>query len=232
MKAKIYIFIFFLAVMSGCECVPDIVTPKIISPDNYTNALILNCIADRDILLIESNDIPLLKKAEYTQPSNIYQKINSGSSYLRLIDEQSNLSLVNMPVQLDKLGWYTIIFYGYRFSAKSLILKDTTSNSSSGTDAYFRFVHTSFDSGEFIFKLSGQSNFEDLIGFKSFTDLKKINSGIYKLELINPANGNEILEKNGINIESNKIYNILLKGTSVTLQNKPLILDIISSQKN
>lgn len=218
--------------MAGCECVPDIVTPKIISPDNYSNALILNSIADRDVLLIESNDIPLLKKAEYSSPSNIYQKINSGSSYLRLIDEQSNLSLVNMPVQLDKLGWYTIIFYGYRFSAKAVILKDTTSNSSSGVDAFFRFVHTSFDSGEFIFKLSGQSNFENVIGFKSFSDLKVINSGIYKLELINPVSGSVILEKSGINIESNKIYNILLKGTSITLQNRPLIFEIVSSQKN
>jgi hypothetical protein len=213
--------------MVACECAPTIITPKIISPDNYTNAQIINCIPDREILIIESDEIPLLKNAIYSNSNAGYQKINSGNSYLRLIDEKTKTSLINMPVMLEKLEYYSIIFYGYKNSAKAIIVKDSTIKEFT-SGALIRFVHTSFDSGEFIFKLSGSTELQNTLNFRSITELSLIESGEFKLELVNPIS-NEVIINNFITVENGKTYTIILKGTSITIPEKPLFFDVIKS---
>ncbi|MDX9789811.1 MAG: hypothetical protein RBT61_03185, partial [Candidatus Kapabacteria bacterium] len=102
-----------LMVMNSCNCVPEISTPKIIAPDNYSNALLINAISDREILSAESDEIPLLVKLSYSEPDYHYQKLNAGNSYLRLIDETSKMSLFNLPIVLEKFEYYSIVFFGF-----------------------------------------------------------------------------------------------------------------------
>ena len=211
----------------GCECAPDINTPKIISPDAYSNALMLNAIPDREILAVESNEVPLLNKISYSGGDYSYQKIGSGDSYLRLIDDATKLSLFNIPIHLEKSDYYTIIFYGYRNSAKALVLKDEFPQSND--KALFRFVHTSFDAGNFVFSISGADNYEEEMPFRSFSNLSELSPGMYKIA-INVPQGNRIIEKD-VQIKGGSIYTILLKGTESLVTNKPLIIDVIEAKK-
>jgi hypothetical protein len=224
MKIALLAFVIFL---SGCECAPDINTPKIISPDAYSNALMLNAIPDREILAVESNEVPLLNKISYTGNDNSYQKISSGDSYLRLLDAASNLSLFNIPLRLEKSEYYTIIFYGYRNSAKALVLKDEFPQSND--KALFRFVHTAFDAGNFVFSISGANNHEEEMPFRSFSNLSDLLPGLYKIKISLPQ-GNSIIEKD-VQIKGGSIYTILLKGTESLVTNKPLIIDVIEARK-
>lgn len=228
MKLKFIIYLLFVCFLAACECIPEINTPKIISPNDYSKAVIINAIPDKNILEIESNDIPLLHSAEYENENPEYQKINAGSSYIRLIDKNTNTSLIMIPVQLEKFSNYTIIFYGFRNSAKALVLQDSIKKNSSAENAFVRFVHTSFDSGEFIFKLSGnKSDSSSALSFKTFSEIMPFKPGIYKFEIINPVNQNVILSRNNLQISGSNLYNIILKGTSFTMPEKPLVVDIV-----
>jgi hypothetical protein len=227
---NLFLFGSFMAMIfiSACECAPEIKTPKIISPDDYSYALFVNAITDRENVSIESNDVPLLKGISYSGTEYLYQKIQAGDSYLRLLDEQSNTSLFNMPIGLNKFEHYTIIFYGYRNSAKALILSDSMSTDNPA----FRFVHTSFDAGAYVFRLRAISNsIEESLSFLSFTELTNLTAGTYDLEILSPDLKNIILSKS-LTIENGKIYSIILKGTDHTVPLKPLLIDIVSVSKD
>ncbi len=213
--------------VSSCECVPDINTSKIISPDDYSLAMMVNAIPDRENLKIESNDVPLLKSIAYSDAEYAYQKIQGGDSYLRLIDAQINTSLFNMPISLKKFEHYTIIFYGYRNSAKAIILSD----SSSSDKGSLRFVHASFDAGEYVFRLKGGvENIEQSLSFLGFTELKNLSDGAYQIEVFSP-DLEKIIFTNNLLIENGKIYSVILKGTFSVLPNKPLVVDIVTASK-
>lgn len=219
---------FSISLLISCECIPEINTPKIISPDNYANALFVNAIADRENLTAESNDIPLLGTISYTNPDYKYIKINSGDSYLRLLDKETGLSLFNMPVRLDKFKFYTVIFYGYRNSAKALILSDSLPQGSST----YRFVHTSFDSRDFIFRVTSNSIQKDVsLSFKDFTEPEEIMSGNYTISIVDPENDRVILSSS-VRIENDRSYKFVLKGTSGIVPNNPIMVELVSAPRN
>ncbi|MBX3044949.1 MAG: DUF4397 domain-containing protein [Candidatus Kapabacteria bacterium] len=221
LSLKFFIASILFVALTACECVPDIDTPKIISPENYSYAAMINAIPDRENLVIESDDIPLFYGVSYSGGTHYYQKINSANSFLRLIDSDSQLSLFNMPINLTKLKHYSIIFYGFRNSAKALIIDDEPAFEKNG--AFFRIIHTAVDAQNFTFQVSGPQNFDFDIGFKSFSELTQIVPGNYNIKLINIQN--QIVSESQFNIESNKIYNFVLKGTQNLLPSKPLFID-------
>jgi hypothetical protein len=218
-----------MTLILGCECVTNLDTPKIISPDDYSEVIIINAIPDRESLQIESNDIPLLNKADYSNPYPNYRKINSGASFLRLMDDVSKLYLVNMPIELNKFGNYTILFYGYRNSVKPLIIEDSLRKFQKSANSFYRFVHISFDTQilEFKIKSSTESKYE--LNFRSFTELKEILPGKYDIEVYNPINNKLVANFKDFQANSKFLYNFVLKGTSLTSPSKPLTLDIIST---
>lgn len=220
------VILILITLFIGCECVPEINTPKIISPDDYSNTIMLNAIPDRDELLVESNEVPLLNPVLYDNPDNNYRKINAGNSFLRLIDSKSKISLFNLPIELEKGQYYTIIFYGYRFSAQALIFEDNYSQNNQ--KSFFRFVHTSFDSGNLTFRLSGNTNFENNFNFRSYSELNEIDAGNYNISVLRDG---IVLLENNIQISAGNLYSFVLKGTNATIPLKPIQLDMVSSKK-
>ncbi len=217
-------------VMNSCNCVPEISTPKIIAPDNYSNALLINAISDREILSAESDEIPLLVKLSYSEPDYHYQKLNAGNSYLRLIDETSKMSLFNLPIELEKFEYYSIVFFGFGNSVKALIFKDILPNNSESKSG-LRFINTVFDSDKFIFRLKQNSEQTDYnLSFRSYTDIIQQNTSTCVVEILNTSDGEVLLSQN-INVAGGRIYNVILKGTLHTTANKPLTIEIAAADR-
>ncbi len=218
------------AVLISCECVTNLDTPKIISPDDYSEAIIINVLPDRESLTIETNDIPIYEKADYTTPYPKYRKINSGLSYLRVYDDFTKLYLINLPIELNKFGKYSIFLYGYRNTVKTLIIEDSIKNINMSLTALYRFVHISFDTQTLNFIIKSKDSLRYELNFRSFTALKSIPIGNYDIEIRNPINNQLIAYQNNYQVKANYLYNFILKGTSTTLPNKPIELEIISSE--
>lgn len=226
LKFQIIIFMVFVAFW-GCECVTKIDTPKIISPDDYANVIFVNSIVDRDIVTVESNKIPLLHKVHYAATENSYQKVYSGDSFFNLVDNNKS-NLINIPVNLDKFTYSTIIFYGRRYSIKAKILNDSI-ELLGATNALIRIVHTSIDAPEVQFRLKGKSDSTFNLKFQSNTHLFSIEPGEYSIDAVDIHNGEVISSSRVFNVKKSSIINAVLKGTINSLPDKPLIIDIIST---
>lgn len=227
-----YIFLLFFAlvtIIASCECVTKLDTPKIISPENYSEVLIINSLADRETLAVESDNIELLYKSPYQVTYPEYQKVNAGESYLRLSDPKTSLYLINMPIELSKKSNYTLVFYGLHNSVKALIILDSLNKIKNSGNSYYRFIHTSIDAGNLSFGVKSQNQKVFELGFRSFTYLNELQPGNYDIEIVNPDNNKVVYSINSFNIKSGKLYSFVLKGTAFTLPTKPLFLEIIET---
>lgn len=121
------ILIFFLVslIISGCECVPGIDTPKIKEPAKYANLAIINILNDRNFIRAESEEIVLYDKLSRLQDTE-YKKFETGSvKYLSIYTEDRFERFINLPLNLQEENFYTLILFTYANEIQYRLIDDT-----------------------------------------------------------------------------------------------------------
>ena len=119
--------IFFLisAIISGCECVPGIDTPKIKEPAKYANLAIINILNNRNSIRAESEEIVLYEKLNLLQDTE-YKKFETGSvKYLSVYTEDRFERFINLPLNLNFGKYYTLMLFSYGNETQYRLLDDT-----------------------------------------------------------------------------------------------------------
>ncbi|MBE2187972.1 MAG: DUF4397 domain-containing protein [Candidatus Kapabacteria bacterium] len=225
-------FATFLALsviaIGGCECVPDITTPKEITPENSSFVRIINALPDHPEIELESNDIKINTIAFYSgSDSSLYQKFHAGNSFIRIKSVTRNQVIANQAYLLIKDKRYTLISFGRGSLALTTLIEDELQALQTGTSG-IRLLNFIDGMSDLTFSLTGLNNHEQSIAYSSYSDFIKIQSGDY-LAKIRDGIGNEIASEN-IKIAPGINYYLISKGyISGTTKNTSLQLIAIKN---
>lgn len=212
----------------GCECVPDINTPKEITPDNFSYVRIINALPDHTEISTESNDIKLIIPALYSNEDSVtYQKFHTGNSMIKIYSLAHEQVIANQPYMLAKDKHYSLVAYGRGSIALTTLIEDNYTNLELGKSAV-RLLNFSTGRNEFKFVLAGTQNFEQELAFSSYSEFITIQSGDYKVTLKDDI-GTIIAEEN-MKIAPGVNYDIISKGYLTDALNN-ILLQSISIKK-
>ncbi|PKL85817.1 MAG: hypothetical protein CVV22_06585 [Ignavibacteriae bacterium HGW-Ignavibacteriae-1] len=226
-------FATFLALsviaIGGCECVPDITTPKEITPENSSFVRIINALPDHPEIELESNDIKISTIAYYSgSDSSLYQKFHAGNSFIRIKSINRNQVIANQAYLLTKDKHYSLISYGRGSLALTALIEDELETLQTGSSGV-RLMNFTDGMSELTFSLIGLNNHEQSIAYSSYSEFIKIQSGDYLVKIRDGA-GNEIATEN-IKIAPGINYDLISKGYLTDALNN-IFLQLISINKS
>jgi len=111
-------------IIYGCECVPGIDAPKVISPENSTNCLFINAIEDNNDISFLTDEIQIVGKVNYLVTNNEFKKVKIGNSYIKIIANDGISSIYNSPVEFLKDKNYILGAAGKGFDIHTLVAPD------------------------------------------------------------------------------------------------------------
>ncbi len=234
MKKKSNIFILFsflnaLLLLSGCECVTNIDTPRVITPSQYAHVLFLNSIPETDLVKVWSefwrDNLKINYEPDLEQTQ--YQDIEPGTNNIKLLSKKDSI-LFNGIIDLNQKHYYTFIGYGFESRVQALLLNDSINNYLK-TNTYFRCIHVSADAPHVIFKIYNQFPIYFSLPFRAFTKFTAVIPSQYNIEVKDAMTDSTLLVMKNVVFEQGKIYNIILRGYYETLGNNEFSLQVISS---
>lgn len=230
MRNKFYLLIFIpIVFLISCECVPDIVTPKVIIPTYFGNVKFINAITDLDSVDLCAGDKIISIKNLYDSADAKYKAIASGISSIRVQGNEDSAIYYNTMIELKIKAYYTFIAFGTKSRTNGLLLSDSIENAVP-TNAYVRFIHLSPDAPEVVFSV-GSLEFTQPANFKSYTEFLPIPTGKFTLIIKDSGNGNEIKKVENYNFKPGKYYDLILKGYYIQPKNKELTCQVIEFSK-
>jgi hypothetical protein len=124
---KVIIILSLLIAIAGCECVPGLNTDKITEPVNNSKLMIFNGISDLNEINIYSDEFLLYENLKTNTSTNDYLKFPVNSSgYLAVWNNDNSFRLINLPLNLEKDKYYTLILSGTSDEPEFIILEDFT----------------------------------------------------------------------------------------------------------
>jgi hypothetical protein len=209
-----------LAILSfiiiSCECVTELDTDKIIIPNASTEIMFIHSMPDIGLVNIyskvESYEVLSCANLSYSSLNYEYCKIASGTNYLKFIEEsdEKKRTLYTRFVEFNKGDKITFISYGVGNKIREIILYDSLVEVNH-TLSLLRFVHTSPDAPDVVFKI-GNNFVSSKLPFRSFTDYTSIASSIYELNIFSAMTDSLILKLNNIKFQPIKRYTLVLRG--------------------
>ncbi len=211
----ISIVIIAIAILTGCECVTNLDTEKIIDPKETALALFLHAMPDQDGMTIKSNSIEVEKNLSYFQTSYKYRKVGSGIRNIKFLKSDGNSNTGNVIkfngiFNFKKDINYTMVAYGFGSRVRSLLMKDSI-NGYNPKNPYVRFVHVSSDAPELKLKFKRQLTNEITLSYTKFTSLIEFPSGAYGLDIFTKSDS-LVYSLNDINISEGNLYTIVIRG--------------------
>ncbi len=220
--------IILSSIINSCECVPDINTPKEITPSDYSLSMFINATSKYDKLMIESDEVVVNENLTNSETELKYIKVWSGNRYLRVIENQN--TILNLPVSFKKQDYYTVVFYNFGSKLKSMIVKDSILQLSPINFSNYRIITAIenniplnieiFKDGTAIIAFYGLYN--------SISDYNSINTGNYKIRISNPTT-QSIITETEFNFSINSICNILIKG-NINSQQSPISISVFKTE--
>jgi hypothetical protein len=214
--------------IGACECVPDITTPKEITPENSSFVRIINALPDHPEIELESNDIKISTIAYYSgSDSSLYQKFHAGNSFIRIKSITRNQVIANQAYLLTRDKQYSLISFGRGSLALTTLIEDELESLQTGTSGV-RLLNFTDGISDLTFSLTGLNNHTQSIAYSSYSEFIKIQSGDYLVNIRDGA-GNEIATEN-IKIAPGLNYDLISKGyISETSKNTSLQLIAIKN---
>jgi len=210
MLKTIFVYVIFLVVLTGCQCVTSIDTPKDVTPTFFAHVLFINGHPDLDEINILTDNTTLVKSLYYnTNPKN-YNEISPGSRNVQITSPLDSV-LFNSSLELDDKKNYTFLVYGTTNRVQTLFFNDTIPNYSQN-NTYFRFVDISPDSPQFIVKVADQYPIINTIQYRKDIKYYPATAGKYDIELKVAETDSLALSMKSVEMKSGKIYTILIKG--------------------
>lgn len=109
----------------SCECVPEINTPKVINPENFSYVRLINALPNHIEISAESNDIEIQETAlnEDEMPQK-YHKYQAGNAFVRIKSIGRNQIISNQAYLLTKEKYYTLAVFGRGSIAQTVLIED------------------------------------------------------------------------------------------------------------
>ncbi len=220
--------VLFVAI--GCECVPDINTPKEITPSDYANSLFINVSSKYEKLKIESDEVVVIDELLNPQTEFKYYKVWSGNRYLRVTETTNQNTILNLPVSFKNKDYYTIVFYNIGSRMKSIILRDSISELKPTNFSNYRIISAIENNSPLNIEIHRDSekifSFNNL--YNSISDYNSLNGGNYLIKVVDSEN-KKVLKEMEFNCQLNSIYNILISG-NILNQDKPISISLFNTE--
>lgn len=211
-KAKYILILLVIITLSACQCPTDIDTPRIIEPDNSANVLFVNA-ADKGDLDVFSSDILVNDNLKYSEQSYSYKKAQAGVDLLMVKISDSGKNMINIPIDLKKNDYYTVIFYDISSIINFMLISDTYTTNSSKT--LLRLINSSVLYPHIVFKIESTDSTitNDLNMLTNTAFLEELN-GNYKISIIESTNEKIIAKINNYEFKPNFAYSIIFRTNS------------------
>jgi hypothetical protein len=224
-KTKNILILSFLAFIIACQCPTDIDTPRIIEPDNSANVLFVNATNKGD-LDIFSSDVLVFDNLKYSEQNYIYKKAQAGVDLLMVKISESGKNIINIPIDLKKNEYYSVIFYDISSITNFMLISD--SYSMNKTKTQIRLVNSSVLYPHLLFKIeSADSTITNDLNMLTNTAFLEEPSGNYKISVIEPTSEKVIAKIDNFELLNNLVYSIIFRIKS----NVPDLL-IVEHNKN
>ncbi|MEI6089176.1 MAG: hypothetical protein WCR42_01875 [bacterium] len=206
------LIIIFLAFISACQCPTDIDTPRIIEPDNSANVLFINATNKGD-LDVFSSDVLVYDNLKYLGSSYTYKKTQAGVDLLMVKISESGKNMLNIPIDMKKDDYYTLIFYDISSIINFILISDTYNTNSSHSQ--LRLINSSVIYPHLLFKIeTGDSTITNDLNMLSNTAFLEQNSGNYKISVIETTSDKVIATIDNYEFKQNSAYSIIFRTNS------------------
>lgn len=210
MKIISVLLVFYIVLISGCQCVTSIDTPKDINPTFFAHVLFVNAHPNIDEMNVSMDNEIVARSLYYNSSPKSYVNLSPGSRNI-LITSSEDSVLFNSSLDISDKQNYTFITYGTDNRLQTMFFNDSIPNYSEN-NAYFRFVDVAPESPIFIVKISDQYPIQSSLQYRSSTKFYPAPAGKYNLQLKNAVTDSLILDDENFELKTGKIYTILIKG--------------------
>ncbi len=195
--------------MTACQCPTDIDTPRIIEPDNATNLLFINATAQGD-LDIYSSDILIYSKLKYAEATYSYKKAQAGVDLLMIKINSTDKNIINVPIDLKKNDYYTVIFYDISSIVNFMLLSDNYTANTIKT--HLRLINSSVIYPHLLFQIeSGDNLISNDLNMLTNTAFLEANSGNYHINVIETESQKIIAKIDNFEFKQGSAYSIIFR---------------------
>ncbi len=211
MKYGLYLlFTFAVVVLNiGCECVPEINTPKVINPENFSYVRLINALPNHIEISAESNDIEIQASAlnDDETPQN-YQKFQSGNTFVRIKSISRNQVIANHAYLLAKEERYTLAVFGRGSIAQTVLIDDVIPAPKSEI-AYIRLFNLLNNANGIKFQNTA-IGFDETVFFGGYTDFISIPHGKHKMNIYDT--NDKLIAEVELNMNALASYDVICQG--------------------
>jgi hypothetical protein len=211
-----YILFLVFAAITGCTCVPDINTPKEISPTDLAHILFIHAHSDYESMKITTESSVLYENVNYQGQGNNnkfnYIDIKEGTSILSIFNYKDSSIIFKSQFNLKKDNKYTFLIYGKEKMVTALLLTDTIVNYSPN-NCYIRFLNLSPDAPKCCFELTDDFNYSlpFFVAPKLNTQFVPIHSGNFSMEVLDSSKSFSFTNLQ-FELKAGKTYSFILRG--------------------
>lgn len=209
-----------VALISSCECVPEINTPKVINPENFSYVRLINALPDHSEIKAESNEIEISVSSYNNDNSpQIYSKFQAGNTFSRIISVSRNQVIANHLFLLAKEEYYTLAVFGRGSIARTLLITDIIPSYKSGYSNIRLFNFLNGTNG-LIYK-NQSLGINEAVNFGGHTDFLSIPLGMHEIEIYDT--NDQLIGTFELNTETGSSYDLICQGI---LNNQPQSINL------
>ena len=216
-----------LLFLHACECVPDIDTPKEITPDQYANVMFLNSNSDYELLKFKTESDNFVINSYYLTDEFSYQDMIPGIVNVQIFTPGDSM-LFNSVMDLKKAYPYMFFAFGNSDRVQGMLLVDTINNFSRN-NSYFRCINLANYSPYIMFKIIGSYSIPTIRPFKTASSFFPTYSGTYNSEIRNATNDSLVLFYQNAEFKAGRAYSLLLRGYYGGIGHQKMNFQIIES---
>lgn len=210
----------------SCECVPDVATPKEITPEQYANVMFINANPYFDHLKFRVEGNAKNINAFYFNNDFNYYDIIPGKINFRILTSTDSM-IFNSMMSLKKAVPYTLFAFGSSNRILTQLLEDTISNYTPN-NSYFRCINLVPEKIYMMFLLKGSYEIPNIRPYRTHTRFDPTYSGTYDIQIINTENDSLLITHRRVIFEPGLAYTLLLRGNLNETGKQKINLEIIS----
>ncbi len=198
------LFFYFLIILAfGCECPPEAITPKEITPSEYAKITILNAIYSHEFVNIETKYGIFLKSLSFGNHSEINKIIGSGNNILKLINPDNDYFYL-VPLYLKKDISYLAVIAGNEIDMSTILIENDYSKLDRSKQ-YVRIINAMKIRDKLQINFNGTLDNEFTLG--EYTDFQLSTVGFNDMMIV--TSDNQAINY-WVDCKPNKVYTVVL----------------------
>lgn len=118
--------IYFICVVAGCDCVPEIDTDKNVYPETFANVYFVAASPDLRAFDVEADGFVVAENLSFENDPDKYAKIGADAraNLLRLLDSKSGNAVYATSVDFPEESYWTMFVFGSSAFVETVSLED------------------------------------------------------------------------------------------------------------